>query len=655
MKTCLPLIVSLVVISSCSSYRKLNNIKTGATPAAQLALGEKETYVPQLKNSVAAARDTLKITDDDGTEMLIMKAVKDDQTGEMVATDVIDAAKVTARFRNVAERHGKVDLAFQVIVPKTMMDSKWQLRFYPDLFVLGDSTRLETVVVTGAGYRKAQLRGYQQYGRFLSRIVEDTTKFINIRQLEFFLKRNIPEIYQFKTDTAFVSDEKFASCFGVTQQQAIDHYTNKFAVARNKSRISRKSQMFNKYVKAPIVSEGIRLDTVIVNADGDFIYNYVQTINVRPKLRKADIVLSGDIFEQDKKIYTVPASEPLTFYISSVSAFVDNTERYMTTVIERRATANAAARIEFAEGRSDIDPELSDNEKEIRLVKKTLSSLLSDDVYDLDSVIVSATASPEGSLSYNRNLAQRRSEAVSEYFNAFMRHYSDSLSKEAGIVLNMDDTYKAASKAPSIIRFSPRCIPENWSDLADLVAADSGLSDMDKKSFAELFFEPDLDEREARLKRMPYYQHLRNDIYPKLRLVKFNFFLHRKGMVKDTVHTTVLDTTYMNGVQALRDMDYQGAVLRLRNYGDFNAAVAFVGMDMNESALAILEKLEKTDKVNYLLALVYSRKGMPEKAVECYVKACRQNRAYVYRGNLDPEISVLIKAYGLNQEDEDEL
>ena len=35
-------------------------------------------------------------------------------------------------------------------------------------------------------------------------------------------------------------------------------------------------------------------------------------------------------------------------------------------------------------------------------------------------------------------------------------------------------------------------------------------------------------------------------------------------------------------------------------------------------------------------------------------KSCKQNRAYVYRGNLDPEISVLIKTYGLNQEDEDE-
>ena len=154
---------------------------------------------------------------------------------------------------------------------------------------------------------------------------------------------------------------------------------------------------------------------------------------------------------------------------------------------------------------------------------------------------------------------------------------------------------------------------------------------------------------------MPYYEHLRTDIYPRLRVVKFNFFMHRRGMVKDTVHTTVLDTAYMKGVQALKDMDYPEAVARLGMYQDFNAAVAFVGMDMNESALSILEKQPHTDRVNYMLALVYSRKGLTEKAVECYMKACHQNRSYVYRGNLDPEISVLIKMYGLNQEEEDEI
>ena len=79
-----------------------------------------------------------------------MKAIKDED-GEMVATDVISAAMVTARFRNVAERHGMVDLRFRIIVPAVMRDSKWQLRFYPDMYVLGDTLALDPVVT---GIRK---------------------------------------------------------------------------------------------------------------------------------------------------------------------------------------------------------------------------------------------------------------------------------------------------------------------------------------------------------------------------------------------------------------------------------------------------------------------------------------------------------------------
>jgi hypothetical protein len=71
-----------------------------------------------------------------------MNAVRD-VDGEMVATDRITASYVTARFRNVAERGGKVDLEFQVRVPERMLDSKWQLRLDPDMFLLGDSLRLD--------------------------------------------------------------------------------------------------------------------------------------------------------------------------------------------------------------------------------------------------------------------------------------------------------------------------------------------------------------------------------------------------------------------------------------------------------------------------------------------------------------------------------
>ena len=146
---------------SCATQHKLKTIREGQVQNVQLALADDESYLPEM-NIQNLQRDTLTIKDDDGSEILIMKAIKDEETGEMVASDVLEAAKVTARFRNVAERRGKIDLGFQIIVPETMMDSKWQLRFYPDMFILGDSTRLEPVIITGEKYRNNQLKGYQQ-------------------------------------------------------------------------------------------------------------------------------------------------------------------------------------------------------------------------------------------------------------------------------------------------------------------------------------------------------------------------------------------------------------------------------------------------------------------------------------------------------------
>ena len=293
-KNHIALVFVLALISvSCATQQKLKDIRETHRDA-QLTLSDDVSNLPELKIK-QITRDTLKIKDEDGSEILIMKAVKDEETGEMVAADILEAAKVTARFRNIAERKGKIDLAFDIIVPEDMVDSKWQLRFHPDMFIMEDSVRLESVVITGAKYRKAQLRGYQQYERFLARIISDTTKFVNLEALEIFLKRNIPQVYAFKTDTTFVSDEQFYSIYGVSEQDAVDHYTNMFAKNMNERRKANKDAMYKKYVKAPIITEGLRLDTIITNPDGDFVYHYIQTINTRPKLRKVDIILSGEM------------------------------------------------------------------------------------------------------------------------------------------------------------------------------------------------------------------------------------------------------------------------------------------------------------------------------------------------------------------------
>ena len=648
--TVITLAAAALLLFSCGVSRKAQSLARGDV-SATLKLRDEEPLLPEMEALRSHRRDTIRVTGLNGEEMFLMNAVQDED-GEMVAHDVIDAAVVTARFRNVAERHGKVDLEFQIIVPEAMQDSKWQLRFFPDMYVLGDSIRLEPVVITGRDYRKAQLKGYQQYERFLASIVSDTTRFINVWQLELFLQRNIPEVYAFRSDSTEVSDEQFASVYGITEQQAVDHYTNKIAKRWNNRKKSLRDRMYRKYIKVPIVTEGIRLDTILRDVNGDFIYNYVQTISTRPKLRKVDIVLSGEVWESDRKVYLMSRSEPLTFYISSLSSFVDGKERYLTRVIERRAQANTACYVDFASGSSEVDISLSNNRDEIGRIRGNLAQLIEDTVYDLDSIVVTASASPEGSARANRALAQRRSESVCRFFEGYIRHYRDSLDREAGFSIGEDGEVVHEVHRPDI-RFIARNGGENWKMLDALIRKDSTVTDAQKEEYTRLRASAaDLDALEEGLRRQPYYRYLREQVYPRLRTVRFDFHLHRKGMVKDTVHTTELDTTYMLGVQAIRDRDYERAVSYLRTYADYNTAVAYCALDYNASALSILETLEPTAEVLYMRAVVYTRLGRVQEAVQCYVNSCELNPAYIHRGNLDPEIAALIKTYDLNRQND---
>ncbi len=664
------IVILLLCAQSCAAPSKIETVQReqmqasiGLVEDASTALSMTGrggmTGMPGLAGHDVPRQDTLVVHDDDGREMILMKAIKD-ENGEMVATDVINAAVVEARFRNVAERHGKVDIAFQIRVPKEMQDDEWQLRFYPRMHILEDTLKLDQVVITGAKYRKAQLRGYQQYEKFLASIVTDSTRFINMRLLELFIQRNIPDLYAFKTDSTVVDDARFESVFGVTEQEAIEHYTNTISKRLNARREARRDEMYAKYVRVPIASEGVRLDTVIRAANGDFIYNYVQTIATRPRLRKVDVVLSGDIFRQANHLYDIPETEPLTYYISSLSAFVDGTTRYKKKIISRRVEANTACYIDFEQGSAEIVEDMSHNRSEMGRIKENLASLIENREFDLDSIVVTASCSPEGTVPFNTGLSQRRSEAVSRYFEEYMRDYREMMERDAAVSYYFDglEMPDQVGHDGTDVKFISRSNPENWRMLDVLIAQSDSLTADQKREYIDICEVQDLDAREEMLSRKPYYRYLREVLYPRLRTVKFDFHLHRKGMVKDTIQTTVVDEEYMAGVKAIRDRDYETAITLLRPYKDYNAAVAFCAMDYNASALQILEdpslKLRMTGspemeaQVDYLLAVIYSRQGRDKEAVEHFLKACRQMPSYWNRGNLDPEIAELIKRYRLD-------
>lgn len=515
----------LAFLLACGPTRKIGQIRQQEL-AATLALSRNEIE-EERKVIAVARRDTLTVQDEDGNTVLIMKAVKDQASGEMVATDVLDAAVITARFRNVAERNGRIDLRFEIIVPALMQDTRWQLRFYPDMFILEDSLRLEPVLITGREYRQQQLRGYQQYEKFLRSIITDSTRFLDFRNLDIFIRRNIPELYALKADSSFVSDEVFHSLYGVTEQAAIAHYTNQFGKSLNERRKSRQDAMYARYVKVPIVTEGIRLDTVLQNPNGDFVYHYTQRIATRPKLRKVDVVLSGEIFESDHRLYTMARSQPLTFYISSLSSFTDGTERYLTRTIERRAAANTACYVDFRSGKWEVEPALGNNREELSRIRENIVQLLSNPTFELDSIVIGASASPEGAQAANDALAKQRAGSVADYFDRFIRSYRDSVQRALDdearntftLTVGDDGTetvgrVKARKADLPAISFNARSAGENWSMLSYLVDADSVLTAPQKMVYTKCLQISNLDEREKELAHTDFYPRLREVLYP---------------------------------------------------------------------------------------------------------------------------------------------
>ena len=133
--------------------------------------------------------------------------------------------------------------------------------------------------------------------------------------------------------------------------------------------------MYGRYVKDPIVREGIRLDTVLTSADGDFVYRYTHTFRSRPRLKKVYVSLEGSLYEKGEEILALPFPERLTFYISTLATFADDTPRYRLMILERRVFDNTKALIDFALGSSVVDTCLGDNASELKRVQDCIDVL----------------------------------------------------------------------------------------------------------------------------------------------------------------------------------------------------------------------------------------------------------------------------------------
>ena len=374
---------------------------------------------------------------------------------------------------------------------------------------------------------------------------------------------------------------------------------------------------FNRFVKFPY-PEDVRLDS-LVEGRSTVTYYYSQAVKTDETSKKMLVTLQGQVLAVDDSAYRLPPSDTLSYVVSSMLSFVDTVPRYRIKVIDKFVTVEDRNYIQFFVGDTRVVDTLGDNRRQLDKITSLMRRIVEHQEFYVDTITLTAASSPEGDYRFNERLSQERAQALKR---CLVRRYGRSI-----------DTM-----------LTVRWVAEDWTELTNRIRTDREIINRD--AILELIAaekNPDRREQAIRLRFPKEYAYIRSVIYPQLRAVNFRYSLRRKGMVKDTIHTTELDTAYARGVELLQKRKYAKALYILNDYNDRNTVVAHLSLDHNERAMELLATMPKDAVTEYLRAIACSRLGRKAEGREHFLEACRLDGRMEYRGNLDPEIAELLK------------
>ena len=374
---------------------------------------------------------------------------------------------------------------------------------------------------------------------------------------------------------------------------------------------------FNRFVKFPY-PEDVRLDS-LVEGRSTVTYYYSQEVKTDETSKKMLVTLQGQVLAVDDSAYRLPPSDTLSYIVSSMLSFVDTIPRYRIKVVDKFVTVEDRNYIQFFVGDTRVVDTLGDNRRQLDKITGLMRQIVEQQEFWVDTITLTAASSPEGAYAFNDRLSQGRAAALKRYL---VRRYGRSI-----------DTM-----------LTVRWVAEDWAELTTRIRTDREIVNRD--AILELIAReknPDRREQAIRQQFPKEYAYIRSVIYPQLRAVNFRYSLRRKGMVKDTIHTTELDTAYARGVELLRKRKYAKALYILNDYNDRNTVVAHLSLDHNERAMELLATMPKDAVTEYLRAIACSRLGRKEEGRHHFLEACRLDERMEYRGNLDPEITELLK------------
>ena len=391
---------------------------------------------------------------------------------------------------------------------------------------------------------------------------------------------------------------------------------NKYLHVFNPSEIGAE-RAFARFVKYPY-SAGSRLDS-IVQHPGHISYYYSQEVPTDETSKTMLVTLQGWVMALDESYYKLPPSDTLTYHVSSMLSFADTTTRYKIKIIEKYATVQDRNYIQFRLNDTHVLDSLGRNAAELDKIRTRMAGLIGQREFFVDSIVLTASASPEGRYARNSTLAQGRAHALKGYLRKCIGPQVDTL-------------------------MQIRWIAEDWHELTTRIRSDENLQHRAEiLKLIDTDSDPDRRERTIRELYPQDYQYLKESVYPSLRAVTMRYDLRRVGMVKDTIHTREVDTAYMRGINLLQKRKYAKALYILNDYRDRNTVITLLSLGYDAQALEMLNGLERSHTTEYLKAVACARLGRKTEGREHFLKACELDERMLFRGNLDPEIAELLK------------
>ncbi|MEF9950554.1 MAG: hypothetical protein RR752_05180, partial [Mucinivorans sp.] len=377
----------------------------------------------------------------------------EDEDGAMVSVN-IDRVSVVGKARTLAERDGKVEIDFMIIFPKELQGESQNILIKPFLIRGDERIALNELQIRGGLFSKLQDRNYWRYYKFRNQVMARTGG-------------EIQDQDSIKLQRAF---ERF-----------IDH---------------------------PYLTQA-RFDSITKGSE-TVTYLYREKVKTEQDTKKLMITLAGQIQALDGSQYFMPPSDTITFYISSMLSFVEQRERYIKKVIEKYASVEDKAFLNFQVGKTNLIDTLGDNKAELNKIGLLMKEILIQNEYHVDNITLTAGSSPEGNEQSNFWLSRGRAESIKHYLTTRFDYPE------------MDTLLKV------------RWVGEDWGELINRIKADETIDA--QRAILDILgnetLTPDAREGKVRERFPKQYKYMLNNIYPKLRSVKFTYALRRVGMIK---------------------------------------------------------------------------------------------------------------------------